>query len=400
MNILVIAVFPPVKAAEAEHAYQICRHLAEAGVHVSVVTQQGSAALDHENVTLYPIMRDWSWREIPRLAQRLKRSKPDAVLLYFIGFIYNHHPMVTFVPTLVQKLLPGVPCVTLISHMFGSSSADDSLPARLLHKAIRLAIGKNVNYNFGTIFRDSRRLIVLSERHKDLIAEQLPSAAEKCVLIPPPLIMTMASGNREELRQRGRNNLHIGPNDFLLAYFGYISLPKGIETLLQALSQISQEKPNVRLALIGDVQQHAIRPRYAEEMYQLTKELHLEDRVMFTGSFSWDSPEASLYLYAADACVLPFDEGVHLNNSSFAAAVNHGLPVITTQGPALEEQFQSGVNVLLCPPCDPNALAMSITTMMNDQSLCSRLHIGSLALAQEWFSWENATQRTVMAMES
>ena len=44
----------------------------------------------------------------------------------------------------------------------------------------------------------------------------------------------------------------------------------------------------------------------------------------------------TLYLCAADICVLPFNVGVRLNNSSFAAAAAHGLPIVTTRGEMLE----------------------------------------------------------------
>ena len=398
MTIFVIAVFPPFKAPEADHAYHLCRNLADAGMNVSVVTQHDGSVLDHINTTVYPIMREWSWREMPRLARLLKRVKPDAILLYFIGYIYKHHPMITFAPTLARWMCPKVPFVTIISHVFGSSSADSGLPSRLLHKAIRSALGENVDYNFGTILRDSDKLIMLSERHIDLMSGLLPFFAEKCIIIPPPPIMTLTPESPEKAKLIGREALCVAEDEFLLAYFGYIYPPKGIETLLQAFSKVSQARGNIRLALIGGDQRHTIRPNYAQEMRDLTKELGLEDKVVFTGSFPWDSPQASNYLYAADACVLPFDEGVHLNNSSFAAAVTHGLPVITTQGSTLERPFLNRENVLLCSPSSPEALAAAIGNLMDDGVLRQRLHRGSLKLASEWFSWKNATRRIIAVL--
>ena len=37
-----------------------------------------------------------------------------------------------------------------------------------------------------------------------------------------------------------------------------------------------------------------------------------------------------MYLRATVLCALPFPQGVDLNNSSFATAAAHGLPIITT----------------------------------------------------------------------
>jgi hypothetical protein len=47
-----------------------------------------------------PVIRDWSWTDLPRLARFIKRCRPDAITLLYSGWIYNDHPMITFAPTL------------------------------------------------------------------------------------------------------------------------------------------------------------------------------------------------------------------------------------------------------------------------------------------------------------
>src|SRR5262249_1266448 len=101
------------------------------------------------------------------------------------------------------------------------------------------------------------------------------------------------------------------------------------------------------------------------------------------------------YLRAADACVLPFDQGMFLNNSTFAAAVTHGLPVVTTRGDSVEAPFRDGVNVMLCPPKDPAALATALEKMAPDEGLRGRIRGGALRLAGECFSWDRVIERTL-----
>jgi glycosyltransferase involved in cell wall biosynthesis len=88
---------------------------------------------------------------------------------------------------------------------------------------------------------------------------------------------------------------------------------------------------------------------------------------------------------------------VCIHNSSFAAAVAHGLPVLTTRGETLEGAFVDRENVLLCPPRDPEALARLIETFLEEPKLQERLRTGALAMAREWFSWERAIERTMAA---
>lgn len=96
--------------------------------------------------------------------------------------------------------------------------------------------------------------------------------------------------------------------------------------------------------------------------------------------------------------MLPFDYGVSMNNSRFAAAAAHALPIISTRGPILESPFVHGDNVLLCPPRDPDALAGAIESLMHEPGLRERLAAGALAMPREWFSWDRAIERTLAVL--
>jgi glycosyltransferase involved in cell wall biosynthesis len=139
-------------------------------------------------------------------------------------------------------------------------------------------------------------------------------------------------------------------------------------------------------------------PDYAQQLYELCGQLKIDDRVRWTGEYPWDSDEGSVYLRAADLCVLPFDSGVNLNNSSFAAAAAHGLPVVTTQGKFLDQPLVHQQNVYLCPPKNPEALGAAIVTLMDRPEIRERLRIGALELAREWYTWDKAIERTLATL--
>ena len=106
-----------------------------------------------------------------------------------------------------------------------------------------------------------------------------------------------------------------------------------------------------------------------------------------------------LFRSAADACVLPFDQGVTLSRSSLAAAVSHGLPVVSTQAERVETPFRHGDNILLCPPKNAQALADNIVSLLADHELYQRLCRGSRQLAATWFSWDKAIDETIHALK-
>ena len=403
MKVLVISgAYPPMHAGEATNAYHLCKQLVERGIEVHVLTSVGNVGTADAHIHVHPIMQNWGWTELFRVRTFLKHCVPDAVFLMYIGLMYKCHPMVTFLPTLCKKLFPNVPFVTRYESAFvGADPSKTGFLSRVFRKLmVRWAGVKDVAYSSGTLLRDSDSVIALCERHRAMLIEEWPPVGNKVALIPPPPNLFIASNDGDEARQRGRKRLGVGPTDFVVTFFGYLYPIKGIETLLRAFAAVSTQRPEAKLLFIGgkvdlDVQGGA---SYFDEMQTLAKTLQIDGRTTWTGAFKSHEEEASLLLHASDVCVLPFLEGVQLNNSSFASMVAHGLPIIVTRGPLMDQAFIHGENVLTCEPKDHQAVARLLLSVMDDTALRDRLRAGALKLAAEWFSWETATEKTLTAL--
>jgi polysaccharide biosynthesis protein PslF len=404
MKILIIsAAFPPMPAGEATNTFYLAKHLADRGFEVHILTSENNNDFSDPRLRIHPLMSSWSWSEVPRLARFLKRCSPDAILLMYLGWIYQYHPMITFAPTLSKRLLPRVPFVTRFENALGAEPAHNSLLTRIIRKGIAIGIGKGkIEFNFGSLLRDSDRIIVLSDYHRAVLSRVFRETTNKSVLIPPPPNMRVVSDQNGSSRKKGRKILGVEDGHFLLAFIGYFYPSKGIETLFRAFRLVCDRTSHVRLVLIGG----SIAPEafngpdssYFGNMAELAKELGIDKRLIWTGAYNWDSESTSDYFHAADACVLPFDYGVHLNNSSLASAASHGLPIITTEGEGMDKPFIHQKNVFLCPPKSPEAIAAAIKVLMENGGLRKCLSLGALELSQEWFSWEKAIDRTVATL--
>lgn len=393
MKLLVIsAAFPPVAAGESDYALHFCRHLAQRGVEVDILTGEGNTTANVEPLRVHPMMRDWGWRDLPRLTGALKRCAHQGVLLMYTGRLYRYHPMITMAPMLAKRLCPRAPFVTQFSVDHGSRPHQTSLLSRMALKGARW-FHRGVNYKYGTLLSGSDGIIVLSDHHRQTLVKADPSVNDKIALLPPPPLVRMCENANGDARRRRREQLGVRPDEFLLIHFGYVYQGKGIETLLEAMSQLIAAQRSVRLVLVGGVAPFAA--AYVEELKERTRAWGIEKFVTWTGEYASDSDEASLYLRAADACVLPFDGGVQLNNSSLAAAITHGLPVITTQHERLESQFVHQCNVWLFPPQDAASLAAAVEMVMDDSDVRTQLIRGARQLADEWFSWDRTIERTL-----
>ena len=403
MKIVVIsAAFPPMRAGEADHVLHLCNQLARHGLEVHLITSRKNRSTDPLPFQVHSLIKDWSWKDLWPLQRFIKRVSPDVVLLYYIGWIYDYHPMITFAPTLAKVTNPSVRFVTQFANAEGAEPLRFSFMTRLIRKAMSRWAGDNhVDYSFGTLLRDSDQLIVLSDGHRSRLAERLSEVNHKSVLIPPPPIMKMSLENNGVGRHDGRARLGISPEDFLFVYFGYVYPGKGVETLLKAFQTIVKERIHARLLILGGFLARSFpdRPRYAEEIAALPKRLGIDQKVIWFGEYAWDSDQASSCLRAADACVLPVEIGIQLNNSSLAGAAAHGLPVITIRGDVLEKAFVDRENVLLCLPRNAESLVDGMESLMDGPELALRLKRGALQLYEDWFSWSKATDRTLAVLK-
>jgi hypothetical protein len=100
---------------------------------------------------------------------------------------------------------------------------------------------EGVDYEFGTLLRDSDEVIVLCERHEARLTRFQPAVARKCVSVPAPPMVKMCGAADSGPRRAGQDRLRVTPDDFLLVYFGYIYSNKGPAHLRSGALELSEE---------------------------------------------------------------------------------------------------------------------------------------------------------------
>lgn len=140
-----------------------------------------------------------------------------------------------------------------------------------------------------------------------------------------------------------------------LTFVGRLAAVKGIPVLLEALSFLRAEFPELRVTLIGDGPERA-------RLEQDAADLGLRDVVNFSGYRS--QSEVAEALKDTDALVLPsFAEGVPVVLMEAMAA---GRPVITSSVAGVPELVEDGKSGCLVPPGDALKLAEAIRAVLSD----------------------------------
>ena len=395
--VVVSSHYPPLRSPESAHTLLLCEQLAARGVMVDLLTSKLPPGFPApKGFRLHTQMKAWGGLELLTLVLSIWRLRPDAVLLIYIDWIYGCNPMVTFLPAVFRRLRPGMPIVTQFENESGLTSgrAPSGTKSRLVNWFLKVLAGRRgLHPIYGALLRDSRRVIALSERHLEAFERAQPGVSNKTQVIPAPPIMRFASETMcGSARKRGRAMLGLSDQDMVLAYFGYVYPMKGVETLLSAFGVLPV---STRLIMIGDGD-----GEYLSKLRELSIQAGGSERVIWTGHCKPEEEFASLYLHAADICVLPFNDGVRLNNSSFAVAVSHGLPIVTTRGEFLEAPFLDGHNVRLCPPKDSGALATAIGELISSPATRQKLARGAREFAESHFSWERVIESTLEVLRA
>jgi glycosyltransferase involved in cell wall biosynthesis len=155
---------------------------------------------------------------------------------------------------------------------------------------------------------------------------------------------------------------------------------KGHGYLLQAAGRIREAIPEARFVLVG-------RGPLEDQVRRQAGEMGLNGTVVFAG-FRTDVPRVAA---SFDVFALPsLYEGLSI---ALLEVMALGKPVVVTRVGGSPEVVSDGVDGLLVPPRDPEALAQGILTVLRDVSLRQRLGASARRRAAD-FDIRHAVRRT------
>ena len=154
--------------------------------------------------------------------------------------------------------------------------------------------------------------------------------------------------------------------------------------MLQALHLLSDDIPNLKLTIIGAVQEQ----KYADEVVKLSRGLNVE----LTGFLSNQSDEFREHLANADLGIVP--SIVDNQPNVVLEMLSFGLPVIASNVGAIPQMVTRRVGSLV-PPGDAGALALEINKLyvdrprLNDMIQCAISHV------ENNFTWRTSAERHI-----
>jgi glycosyltransferase involved in cell wall biosynthesis len=333
----VSAALPDVRCGIGDYTHRLATALAAAGAEPVVVSAAGPGLRRDLPYEVVPIATRWHFADTARLAGTILRTRPDIVHIQFPGNGYGRGFAVTALPWALLARRPRLP-VALTLHEF------DRLSRR--HRA-RLTLGAA-----------PCRLIVTPGGELTRAVERWlgwrPGLRIEEIGLASNVIPGAGGGAGAAAGGTGREKVdfHRRPEELVIGYWGFQRPDKGIETLIDAFALVRASQP-ARLVVAGDPGPDR---DYARGLRDSISRAGLADDTLFTGSLAEDRLSATLLGF--DVCVLPFRDGLAANRGSYAAAVAHGIPIVTTS--VDRRGLEPGTNTVFVPPGDAAAIADAI----------------------------------------
>ncbi len=181
---------------------------------------------------------------------------------------------------------------------------------------------------------------------------------ERVTVVPNPAPEIAGLAGRDEAREE------LGVDGSVLAFAGRLTRQKALDGAIEVVARL----PDVTLLVLGDGPER-------EPLRQLAVDRGVAGRIRFLGGGTRD--DVLRLFRAADAAILPSSWENFPHTVVEALAV--GTPVVATAVGGVPEIVVDGVNGLLVPPGDLEALTGAIDRVMRDRALRERLAAAAAA---------------------
>ena len=305
--------------------------------------------INHPNVFIYPTESVYSLKPLKELKNYIRENSID--------ILHCHLPRQQLFGYWIKKDFPNI---KLIFHEHGNVFDSDYFVPLLL----KIIQGR------------ADRFIAVSNAIKKGLIEKASVDPSKIVVLYNFVDHNMFSRNKIKLDvQKERRKLNIKKNDFVAGYAGRIVYRKGWREFIKSASEISRKNPNFKFLIAGDGDEK-------EKLLESIEKEGVKDNVIYLGRIS----DMVWFYSLIDCFVLPsYWEGLPMVQLE---AMAMEVPMVSCNGPGMDEVAFDNVNSLLCSPKDSNALSEKIIKLSENSALRIRLIHNGITTAKK-YSLEN-----------
>lgn len=377
---LVTGEFPPQFGGVSDYTRSVARELAarRLPVHVWCPAAPDTHIDDPPGVIVHRTAGDWRRDDFVRLDRELDATPaPRRLIVQWVPHAYGHRSLnVGFCAWIRRRGVAG-DRIDLMVHeacfAFGEGGLKQNLAAGV-HRLMLALLLSRARRVWISIPAWAARLRPYTFGRR-LASEWLPVPSNVPVVDDAPAVAAQ------------RTAVAAGPDAVVVGHFGtYDSHAR--HTLAALMPTLLEHNPNVTALLIGRDSDH-VRAALAAAHPGLAGRIHATGTV--------DGRALSLALQACDMVVQPYRDGASSRRGTLMAALEHGIPVVTTEGHLSEPLWRDSGAVRLAPALDDAALYGATSALCGDAAERRRLGQAGRALYAERFTLATTIQALLSA---
>ena len=207
----------------------------------------------------------------------------------------------------------------------------------------------------------SNRLVVMARKGAEILRETYSVPDDKVDIIPhgiPDIALVESRFCKGQFGVEGKR---------VLLTFGLIGPGKGIEHVIEALSEIVKRHPEVVYLVLGATHPHQIArdgERYRLSLERLAQDRGVKDHVIFYNRFV-SLEDLKEFIGATDIYVTPYLNEAQVTSGTLACVFGAGKAVVSTPYWHAQELLAEGRGVLV-PFRNPEEIARGICGLLDD----------------------------------
>lgn len=373
------------------HTMYLCRGMIQLGHSVTVITTGCASGKVHENIDgieIYYANRTLSaklswqwWKESAKIFEQLyRKSKFDIVFsqgiaAYSLARDFGKRYRFPF----VVRISP--------SHLqFAKLQLKLRFSPRVAYRLM-----KNLTFAFlcdRVCMKAADAVIVPSYVVKKEICLDYGVDENKICIVPNGIDLTIFSDNSQKVDYKAslRKKYGLEEDARVLLYVGRIEQGKGLDYAMHALYQLRKEFNHLYLLLVGPEI-----PRESQRLNKLSDRLGVTGNVVFCGSV----PNEQLIQYYKGADVFFFPTLYESFGFVVIEAMASGIPVVASRVGAIPETVEHGVDGLLFPPGNVDAMVRMLKDALVRSDYAKLLSDNGYRKVTQGYTIEQMVKRVV-----
>ncbi|MFZ4829134.1 MAG: glycosyltransferase family 4 protein [Phototrophicaceae bacterium] len=298
------------------------------------------------------------------LTEIVQRERPDAILETHVAFSLGGT---------IASEVSGVPLVL-----------DDYAPTQEELKAYGVGSKKLLLDVHQRIIQQATYLVAVNDAMRQLLIEDG---------VPPHKLITISNGIRKDIFRADldgsayRQRYGITSDAVVIVFVGSFQHYHRVDLLLQAFAQLQTNRP-AHLLLVGDGAK-------AEEARQLCADLHLNERVTFSGQVRYE--DVPLHIAMADVAIMPAtnDYGDPMKVYEYMAM---GKATLAPNQPTITAIGTHAHDIYLFERENVPAMAHALKTVIESDALRQALGAHAITTVVD-YTWERRSQQLAQHIE-